>query len=570
MRLKGLHSIAAMAVAGLLGGCGLVNDPEVPLCPEHDDMVTLRFKVSSAVNATGHELTRADDNNHEEVESEIPQVEDMVNVNDFAFFIFAGDGDSAPMVCANTDIAQSTDPNMSITGSLGAYDVSVIVKKEILEKYLDRELDPNSTVKIKFRFVVIANSKARRFANGDFSSLPMTTLGTSGATSPTTFAEFMTTAQQLTYQMTADYYNTTGESLSARVDGLIPMFGHNAFTVQENMIYKSRPEDRIYLGEINLLRAVSKIRIVDAIPRDGGVYPRISGATFTFTSSTGSVLPKNASGYTDGYQVHESNIPTQTDVNTTVNFLSNPKGYATEKADGTTVVYPEWLIYSPEQEIKTGTVPAIDISVKPSATESDVHFIVPMSGYKGVDFSWNGSEGFLLRNHVYTLQVNSADIGTPLDISVKAQPWTQQHLTLDYEANPSVSNKISWTPGTYSQGENTNEIVIKPWDTNDNRVAAECSFKIDTPKDQPWTAFLITTEGTQGAFRFLNSDGTTSDSFSGVVGTAATLRIVSTEPNPTVKSSAMLQVVVDMGYGFMEAPVAGSLGNYIIIQETQQ
>lgn len=560
-----LLTLTLATVSFLLGGCGLVNEPEDSVCPKPSETLNLRFKVSTAVSTTGHGVTRADDQTHQEQNSELPQIEDMVNVNDFAFFIFAGEGYSAPLMCACTNIYESTDPNMNITGSMGSYDVSVYIKKDVLEKYLGKdELDPNSGMLIKFRLVVIANSRARRNAtNGNWSSLPMVTLG--GEVPATTFGEFMAKAQELTYDLTADFYNQAASSITYKVIGLIPMFGLRQFQVTEAQAYKSRPEERIYLGEINLLRAVSKIRIVDNITRREGDYPRISGAKFTYSSTKGSVLPPDASSYIDGNQVHNDNIPVQTAVTTTVGFLNNPAGYSLDKGDGTSVTIPEWLIYSPEQIIEKGTVPSMEIAVKPSENEDDILFTVPMSGYKDVEFPWTGSTGYLLRNHIYTLQVDAADVGTPLMLTFTAQPWTQNRLTLDYEANPSCK-EIIWTPNTYNPGNNNREIFIKPWDSVNNRKAAVGTFTIDTPKGRPWTAFLITTQGSTGSFKFVNADGSLSDTYSGVVGEQATIRVVSTDNKPTQTNSAMLQVIVDMGYGYMEAPIGGSQGNYIISQ----
>lgn len=420
MRLKSVFLILATVASSFLGGCGLVNEPGDTSCLEPSDTVHLRFKVSTAVNTTGYDLTRSDDMDHTEEDSLLPQIEDMINVRDFAFFIFVGDGDDAPLICASTNIFESTDPNMNITGSMGFYNVSVFIRKDLIKKYLDKdELDPNSGTLIKLKLVVIANSNARRNATGgNWTSLPQIILG--GDDSATTFGEFMTEAQKLTYEMTSDFYDPDASSISYKVVGMIPMFGIKQFQVTEAQAYKSRPEERIYLGEINLLRAMSKIRIIDNIPKSESGYPAITGASFTYASSTGGILPINAKSYVDGTQVHTANIPQQTDLNsTTVSFLNNPAGYQVIGTDGSIRTLPEWLIYSPEQRIVQGDVPVMKIFVKPYANADDTYFDVPMSGYKNVTFPWPGSPGYLLRNHVYTLQVDDASI--PLGLTLN---WT--------------------------------------------------------------------------------------------------------------------------------------------------
>lgn len=567
MRLKALINMAAGAAFCLFsGGCGLVDDPDLPGCGEKSEGLELHFKVSSALGTVNPKATRADDNAHEEESSEIPQIEDVVNLNDLAFFIFAGTGDNAPMVCACTDIASGNHPNMTVAGGAGVYDFRVMVNREALEKYLGHELSPNGTQAVFFRIVLLANTNASRTAaSGNFSSLPMQALSATNDTA-TTFGEFMTAADQLTYMMTDSWYNPTASSLAAKVNGLIPMFGTLSFHVTEEVIYESRPERRIYVGEINLLRAVAKVRIVDAMPRRDGDYPCVTGARFVYTSTVGSVLPANASAYENGNQVHATNIPDQTAARTETVFISNPAGYRDPDV-ATPTTLPEWFIYSPEQTIENGTVPALIISVKPSANENEMSFTVPMSGYKGVGFPWTGSEGVLLRNHIYTVTVNNADL-TYADLTFNVNPWEQSRLVLDYEANPSVGDAITWTAGTYNTIQ-TNEVFLRPWDSAANRVAAECSFTIDTPRNQTWTAFLISAEGNPGAFMFLDADGNEVETVTGNVGEKATLKIVSTNPEPTIKSSAMLQVIVNMGYGYMEAPVAGNFGNYIISQAAQ-
>lgn len=430
MKVSKLYMIPAIVAACMAAaGCSVGKDPENPASSEDGD-VTLRFKVSSALNSTGYDLSRADNEDHEEVGSSITTIEDVVNVKDFAFFIFAGDDGSAPMISAVTDISASTDPNTSISGGLGVYDVSVVIKEEVIEKYLGRELSPNLTTPINLRLVVLANTTTDRAATGNFSTLPMTTIGSATETqSPTTLSGFMEEAGKLTYDISTVFYDQEQEA--GGIKGVIPMFGIRAFTVPEKVIYQSRPDDRIYLGEINLLRAVAKVRVVDAIPKPDGVYPRISNIRFIYASPLGSVLPKNAVNYVDGQQVHEVNIPSQNyEQNFGIDFISNPEGHDGSGGDEYANL-PELLVYVPEQKIMTGSVPVLSITVRRSETGQPQVFQVPMSGYKGVTFPWTGSQGYIIRNHIYEFRITGVENSSTL-LNVSVKDWKKVNFEDDY------------------------------------------------------------------------------------------------------------------------------------------
>ncbi len=46
-----------------------------------------------------------------------------------------------------------------------------------------------------------------------------------------------------------------------------------------------------------------------------------------------------------------------------------------------------------------------------------------------------------------------------------------------------VSQAVRWTDGTYaSVNAAQGQIFLKPWDSESNRVAAECTFEISAPK----------------------------------------------------------------------------------------
>ena len=167
--------------------------------------------------------------------------------------------------------------------------------------------------------------------------------------------------------------------------------------------------------------------------------------------------------------------------------------------------------------------------------------------------------------------------GTELTLTANVKDWDQTRLELDFQQNPMVSQPVRWTDGTYaSVNAAQGQIFLKPWDSESNRVAAECTFEISAPKGARWTAYLIPAGGTPGSFMFkVGSDAQgdiLEETVSGNTGTPAHLHIVSVDPNPTQNNSAILQVIVGMDGGtrFMEAPVAGgTVKNWTINQARQ-
>lgn len=111
--------IWAFSLLVLMASCSLVDSPEVP-CPDAGgkDDIRMSFQMISG-NIRPTKQTRTDSEDHEEVESEWPAFEDAIYERDFAFYVFFGDGEDAPLVLKVADITNSGDPFMMITGSPG-------------------------------------------------------------------------------------------------------------------------------------------------------------------------------------------------------------------------------------------------------------------------------------------------------------------------------------------------------------------------------------------------------------------------------------------------------------------
>lgn len=373
------------------GGCSLVNDPEPPAKEGGD--VELTFRVVSAANLTGHSGTRTDDKDHDEEDSQQPNVEDYININDFQFHIFVGTSatDANPkLLYSCTKLADN--PDVTYVGGKGVYDIHITVSEETMKTFFGSDYDINSRTPVYFRVMLVANSNASQTA--------MTPKEITG----TDFNAMMTSANALTYTLPGSEFS-------------LPMYGLGPW--QTTTLYElsdSRPEDPTSLGSVTLLRAVSKVRIADEIPRQpGNEYPRIASVTFTYASQSGYALPDNAGAYIDGTQVHTVNIPEQTAANTTINLVS-----AKETVDNGTVTATETVFYGycPEQRIGTAT-PQFVINIQPSEGATLTTYTVPMAGYNGNPFTWAGSEGMLLRNHIYTLAIG---LTTTQDLTITVCP----------------------------------------------------------------------------------------------------------------------------------------------------
>lgn len=542
--------IWAFSLLVLMASCSLVDSPEVP-CPDAGgkDDIRMSFQMISG-NIRPTKQTRTDSEDHEEVESEWPAFEDAIYERDFAFYVFLGDGEDAPLVLKVADITNSGDPFMMITGSPGSYTVTATIKRKSIEDALGRELDPNSDNSLDFRIVVLANTKK------DYDGVNCKT-----------YKDLIDAAGDWSFDMDDIYSPNDGVHVASGIyKNYIPMFGTKIFSVTEKALDESRPDDRIWLGEIWMLRSLAKVRVIDAIKDKQSGLPRIESAEVIGTTSTVRPLPYNAIAYQDGTQVHTPNI------------VANPSGDSRTNGFflGTLVDGSMLRIgYLPEQAIGKGN-PVIRLTVtfqlnaQGTPVEQEI-YDVPMDSYNGVNFTFGDN---ILRNHIYTLQVDGVKRGVAAEITLNVADWTEQSLDLDYSDQVGIANggNLQWTAGTYqNDNQTTGELVVLPWHDG-APVAATATFGLATPVNAEWIASLITETGEQGAFKFVDADGNQVETVSGTVnGKLATLRIVTTNATPTQNNSARLQVVVKLANGkYMEAPVGQGTNyrNYTIIQNS--
>ncbi len=373
------YNVLTFILAFLLSACSVMEDYGDD-CPgqEEDEagLVTLSFKLisSSIVNSRS-------DIYHDEVGSEWSAFEDQIQADDFAFFIFCQQEDGTwPLVLKMTNIKNSTDPNMMITGAAGLYTVTAVISKD----KLGHDVTLGSNKEINFRMVVLANTgAANKYDDLD----------------TTSYDDFIEAASKWKIGINTIYQaDVTSDAVDKLFVGGIPMFGLKEFKFTESALYSSRPEERLWIGDIYMLRALSKIKVVDAITNktDSGL-PRIESVTFQGGTLDAYVLPYNKGEYKDGYQVETANpAPAPTEGIVTPMRL----GYITPNA-GTV------LGYIPEQNITT-ELPTLTITITYEVDANNVPtlqetFEVPLWGYKGETFNLGDA---ILRNHIYTLSVD--------------------------------------------------------------------------------------------------------------------------------------------------------------------
>lgn len=567
------NSLIIGASVMALQGCNAVTEDPGP-CPGKNTF-SISFKM---LTSDPLQETRVDNEpNHSEADSEYRDLEDGINRSDLGLFIFAKapEGSDEKLILKLTNIGTSTNPQMMITGSPGAYTITMSLNKNDFSEKLRYEVTPDGERQIQFRVLILANCNVANLGN----------------ITADTFSGVIDQAKAFSFAMSNLYNNNEGDSgVTGLYKGNIPMFGTNVFQVREIDLWSSKAEERIYLGEVDMLRALAKVRVVDNIQNknDEG-YPKITQVEFIGSQGTAFSLPTDAVNYINGNQVHTPNIyNTEVSFNGDFNKYTYKLGTIAEGWDMTPADNRKGqtrIGYVPEQTITylNGNVaegfPIIKITAAirkdPSGNDEIKEYNIPMKGkYEDQEFNFGNQ---ILRNHIYTLSVNKIAVGTPANISIDITDWTTNDVNLDYTETVTVSPRITWIKGTYeSLNKNNGYVYVKPWTADNKPVLLQATFKIRTPENAVWTAYLIQKEGNSNdAFMFTDKNGenetpTVSETVS-KTGDETTLYIKPTIQNPVELNSAILQVVVTLGNGTtIEVPLVPSDingKNFTIVQQ---
>ncbi|MDE5568658.1 MAG: hypothetical protein K2J12_09490 [Muribaculaceae bacterium] len=409
-----------------LSSCGLMYDTDE--CPASDSgSVSLSFSMQSA-GALLYSRDDYDSEGHTEVNSEFRYFEDGIDMSDLAVFVFAkisGTSNPEKLVYKLTDLTKSDDARIKIVGSPGNYLVEVMIFREDLKEVLEYEITPEGNENISFRMLMLANcSSPGTDAQAKWDQID-------GKDSETVIKQLNGWNFAMSYIYNKNAQSDDVADIYKNRKDHVPMFGNVLFEpVSEDALYYSRPENRVYLGEMSLLRALAKVRVVDNIPEKIGGYPMISSVVFYSSQDLAHQLPVNALEYENGQQVHTPNIAQPDnvlDIATAKPFRLGvvPDALSMTPADKHTGKV--FIGFVPEQPIYDA-MPLFRITIAnknaDDANKIDTYvYDVPMTTYNGKKFEFGDN---ILRNHIYTLSVNN--FGTKLELKVDLTPYTGVNL----------------------------------------------------------------------------------------------------------------------------------------------
>lgn len=301
-----------------------------------------------------------------------------------------------------------------IAGAPGLYTVNFVIPKDRLNKLLDIELSPDASERISLRLLIMANcSSPGTDATAKWNKI-----------TGDTYKEVIEQLGEWTYAMSYIYKEDSGDDVANIYKNKkqnAPMFGTISVPVSQEALYYSRTDNRVYLGDMYLLRAIAKVRVIDNIlNKDTEGYPKITGAEFLSSQDMACQLPWDAVNYQNGSQVHTPKIASPDNALQLSTAHVFKLGYipdswavtATGDKNGST-----WIGYVPEQKIGSVNndvnqgmpVYRVHVALKKNAdgTEEIRTYDVPMTGYNNqtLDFGDN-----ILRNHIYTLAVTEVGL----------------------------------------------------------------------------------------------------------------------------------------------------------------
>lgn len=322
----------------------------------------------------------------------------------------------------------------------------------------------------------------------------------------------------------------------------IPMAGIHRFTVNRSALESATDANNPLVitdggNEIDMQRAMAKIRVIDALAENGNTDNEITAVTLTGMNSRGAYLPL----------VPSNEWGTSASPNTSVCHIAH--GDATWFNPGNvipsyTIDNNGWGFYIPEFSwtlAPADAEPTLHITVRSASTGLDRTYDYPVSKALGASD--------MTRNHIYEFRVTEI-AGMNLALTCTVLDWEGHETDWEFTDNVSMAQGgyITWTNGQVNKSTATVTF-------NQTLTDLECRFAFLTPAGYTWRAVLIPQTGNLSAFSFV---GETTGTI--VPGETITLKIHTSDSAPKgVNNTARLQILVSTPWGTtINAPVLDS------------
>lgn len=349
-----------------------------------------------------------------------------------------------------------------------------------------------------------------------------------------------------------DYRDAAGELIGGMTPAHIPMSGMQTYTVSTDDLLASTVNRPFNLsaaadgsGDINMLRALAKIEIVDRIgvidtgtaitQPDRAERSWIEKAELIGYTTRGSILPTFTQwnrGSLETQYVTSTSVPAsatyfgaepanaQLTINgRAINFFDDAE--ATEaREDGCRVFSCYLTEYNPADR---GT--AYPMWIRVTATSPAPEGVTPTSALYRLDVSsyTNGVPGTplsILRNNIYRYEING--IATVLQPELIVNDWESEETVWDYNDNPGIADGgyLKWSA---EQLDITGDQALIIY-----RTPLTGTFTFSEPVGGEWIAAFVPEGNTENdAFMFLDADGNKVSTISGPIdGSEAKIRIV--------------------------------------------
>lgn len=333
----------------------------------------------------------------------------------------------------------------------------------------------------------------------------------------------------------------------------IPMAGIHRFTVSRAALESATDANNPLViteggNEIEMQRAMAKIRVIDALAENGNTDNEITAVTLSGMNRRGAYLPL----------VPSNEWGTQVVPNTSVCHIAhgdaswfNPSTVIpsyTIGADG-------WGFYIPEFSwtlAPAAAEPTLHITVHSASTGLDRTYDYPVSKSLG--------QNDMTRNHIYEFRVTEI-AGTEAELTLVVKDWDDQEVIWDYTDNPGLATGgwIVFDRNTCAVVDDLAQAVFR-----NDKADIKAQFTLAEPVNATWRAVFIYEKGKQGAFRFVDKDGNEVETISGEIdGTTPASLIIRTKDTPREDDNvARLQIIVTMADGRTVTANVLTGGNY--------